>query len=51
MISTLLGVGYKTTVTSMGWILFELTTHSDEKLFVNKYMLRELLMRSKMLGH
>jgi hypothetical protein len=31
MISTLLGAGYETTVTSMGWILFELATHPDEQ--------------------
>ncbi|SRR6266702_3908262 len=31
MISTLLGAGYETTVTSLGWILFELATHPDEQ--------------------
>lgn len=31
MISTLLGAGYETTVTSMGWILFELATHPDDQ--------------------
>jgi cytochrome P450 len=29
--STLLGAGYETTVTSLGWILFELATHPDEQ--------------------
>jgi hypothetical protein len=31
MISTILGAGYETTVTSMGWILFELARHPDEQ--------------------
>ena len=26
-----MGAGYETTVTSLGWILFELTTHPDEQ--------------------
>jgi cytochrome P450 len=26
-----LGAGYETTVTSLGWILFELATHPDEQ--------------------
>lgn len=29
--STLLGAGYETTVTSLGWILFELASHPDEQ--------------------
>ena len=29
--STLLGAGYETTATSLGWILFELATHPDEQ--------------------
>lgn len=30
-LATLLGAGYETTVTSLGWILFELATHPDEQ--------------------
>lgn len=30
-LATLLGAGYETTVSSMGWILFELATHPDEQ--------------------
>jgi cytochrome P450 len=26
-----MGAGYETTVTSLGWILFELATHPDEQ--------------------
>jgi cytochrome P450 len=29
--STLLGAGYETTATSLGWILFELATHPEEQ--------------------
>ena len=29
--STLLGAGHETTVTALGWILFELATHPDEQ--------------------
>lgn len=29
--STLLGAGLETTVTSLGWIFFELATHPDEQ--------------------
>ena len=31
MTSTLLGAGYETTVTSLGWILLELAAHPDEQ--------------------
>ncbi|KAI0295704.1 cytochrome P450 [Russula brevipes] len=45
-LATLLGAGYETTVTSLGWLLYELATHPEEQR-----QLREEIYNARGAGH